>query len=155
MKYAQTIGGTAAAIFVLSSSVLAQQSQFGTAQEARSMLDRAVIAVKADKAAALASVNSGQGGFKDRDLYPFCFNLSDGKFVAGLKQLLGTDARSLKDASGKVFGPELYAAAQKPEGQISEVSYLWPRPGGEQAPVAKVTFVTRAGDLGCGVGYYK
>jgi hypothetical protein len=27
--------------------------------------------------------------------------------------------------TGKVFGPELYAAAQKPEGQISEVGYMF------------------------------
>jgi hypothetical protein len=54
-----------------------------------------------------------------------------------------------------VFGPELYADAQKPEGQISEVSYMFPRPGADQTPVPKVTFVTKAGDLGCGVGYYK
>ena len=82
----------------------------------------------------------------------------DGKFVAvgpNAKRLLGTDIRALKDASGKVYGLELYAAAQKPEGQISEVSYMFTRPGADMTPVPKVTFVTKAGDLGCGVGYYK
>jgi hypothetical protein len=54
-----------------------------------------------------------------------------------------------------LFGPELYAAAKKPEGEITEVSYMWPRPGADKTPVAKVSFVTHAGDLGCGVGYYK
>ena len=32
---------------------------------------------------------------------------------------------------------------------------VWPRPGPDKTPVAKVSFVTKAGDLGCGVGYYK
>jgi signal transduction histidine kinase len=95
----------------------------------------------------------------DRDLYPFCFNLSDGKNIAvaspNSKQVLGTDVRTIKDPAGKVFGPELYAAAQKPEGEITEVNYMWLRPSSNKAPVAKMTFVTKAGVPGCGVGYYK
>ena len=143
----------AAAVLTLSPAAFAQQG--GTAQEARVMLDKAIAAVKSDRDVALAMFNKGEGGFKDRDLYPFCFNLNDGRFVAAIKQLLGTDTRALKDPSGKMFGLELYAAAQKPEGQITEVSYMFPRPGADNVPVAKVSFVTRAGDLGCGVGYYK
>jgi len=50
---------------------------------------------------------------------------------------------------------ELYAVAQKPEGQITEVSYMFPRPGADKTPVPKVTFVTKVSDLGCAVGYYK
>jgi hypothetical protein len=49
----------------------------------------------------------------------------------------------------------MYTAAQKPEGEITEVSYLFPRPGADATPVRKVSFVTKVGDLGCGVGYYK
>jgi hypothetical protein len=37
---------------------------------------------------------------------------------------------------------------------ITEVSYMFPRPGSD-TPVPKVSFVTRVGDEGCGVGYYK
>ena len=32
---------------------------------------------------------------------------------ANSKEVLGMDVRTIKDATGKVFGPELYAAAQK------------------------------------------
>jgi hypothetical protein len=121
------------------------------------MLVKAVAAVKADKTKALDMFNKGEGGFLDRDLYPFCFNISDGKLVANsnVKQLLGTDTRTTKDPTGKAYGLELYAAVQKPEGQITEVSYMLSRPGANTTPVQKVSFVTRAGDLGCGVGYYK
>jgi hypothetical protein len=150
------IGAISAATLMLSpAAAVAQQGQFGTAQEARAMLDKAVIALTADKAAALAMFNKGEGGFKDRDLYPFCFNLSDGKFVAAVKTLVGSDVRALKDPTGKVFGPELYAAAQNSVGQVTEVSYMFPRPGADTTPVPKVTFITKASDLGCGVGYYK
>lgn len=146
------------AALTLSAAAFAQQGQFGTAQEAGAMLNKAITAVKADKAKALDMFNSGEGGFLDRDLYPFCFNASDGKFVAvgpNAKQLLGTDVKALKDPTGKPYGLDLYAAAQKPQGQIAEVTYMFTRPGTDRTPVPKVTFVTKAGDLGCGVGYYR
>ena len=106
------IGALASLAMALSTAAFAQ-AQFGTAAEAKAMLEKAVTAVKADKEKALSMFNKGEGGFKDRDLYPFCFNLTDGKFVAAVKTLLGTDVKALKDPTGKVFGPELYAAAQK------------------------------------------
>jgi hypothetical protein len=97
----------------------------------------------------------GEGGFKDRDLYPFYANLSDGKVLATqAKTLIGTDGRTLKDKAGKAFGQELFDAGQKPEGTISEVNYMFPRPG-ETEPAQKVSFVTKVGDIYCGVGYYK
>jgi hypothetical protein len=43
------------------------------------MLEKTVAAVKADKTKALDTINKREGGFLDRDLYPFCFNISDGK----------------------------------------------------------------------------
>ena len=123
------------------------------------MLTKTVSALKADKAKTLDLINEGKDGFLDRDLYPFCFNLSDGKSVSvaspNSKQTLGMDVRTIKDPTGKVIGQDLYAAAQKPEGQITEVSYMFPKPSADATPVAKVSFVTKVGDLGCGVGYYK
>jgi hypothetical protein len=152
------IASASAALLALSTTAFAQQ--YGTADEAKAMLMKAVAAVKADKAKALDMFNKGEGGFLDRDLYVFCGNLSDGKLIAvgsnNAKQLLGTDARTLKDSTGKAFGAEIYAAYQKPEGQITEVSYMFPRPGADKTPVPKVSLVTRVSDdLGCGVGYYK
>jgi signal transduction histidine kinase len=123
------------------------------------MLEKTVAAIKADKAKTLDQINKGENGFLMGDIYPFCFNLSDGISAAvaspNSKQVLGKDVRTIKDPTGMALGPELYAAAQKPEGQITEVSYMWPRTGSDKTPVAKVSFVTKAGDLGCGVGYYK
>ena len=115
---------------------------------------------KADKQKTLDLINEGEGGgFLDRDLYVFCANASDGKTVAlgnsNARQLVGADTRTLKDVNGKPFGQELYDGYQKPEGQITEVRYMFVRPGPDKTPVPKVSFVTRVGDLGCGVGYYK
>ena len=150
------IATAVATLLTSAPTAFAQQGQLGTAQEARAMLDKAVAAVKADQAVALAMFNKGEGGFKDRDLYPFCFRVSDGRGVAGpVAVAAGVDTRTLKDPTGNAFGLELYAAAQKPEGQVTEVSYMFPKPGTTAPAVQKVSYVTRAGDLGCGVGYYK
>jgi signal transduction histidine kinase len=151
------IGVSSVGFLMLSSIVFAQESRFGTADEAKAMLLKAVAAVKADKEVALAMFNKGEGGFRDRDLYPFCFRLADGKYVANpaLAVTAGTNTHTLKDPTGKVFGEELYAGAEKPEGQVTEVNYMFPKPGTTAPAVSKVSFVTRVGDLGCGVGYYK
>ena len=152
------IAAASAAVLTLSATAFA--ADHGTADEAKAMLMKAVAALKADKAKTLDLIDKGEGGFLDHDLYPFCSNVSDGKTVAVgnsnvAKQVMGLDARTLKDVTGKAFGQELYDAYQKPEGQITEVSYMWVRPGPDKTPVPKVSFATRVGDLGCGVGYYK
>jgi signal transduction histidine kinase len=139
-----------AALVVMSLAGVARAGDFGTAAEARAMLDKAVAALKADKAGALSQFTKGEGGFKDRDLYPFCGG-PDGKFTAHPK-LVGQSLKELKDKAGKALGAEMYQVAQ--EGKVAEVAYMWPRPGSTD-PVAKVSFVTKVGDQVCAVGYYK
>jgi signal transduction histidine kinase len=129
---------------------IARAGEFGTSAEARAMLEKAVAAVKADKAGALAKFAKGEGGFKDRDLYPFCGG-PDGNFTAH-PSLTGKSLKGLKDKAGKALGEEMYKVAA--EGKISEVAYMWPRPG-QTEPVQKVSFVTKVGDQVCAVGYYK
>ena len=140
----------AAAALAAPGLALAQQAQVGTAAEARAMLDKAAAAVRADKAKALEAFNAGTGGFKDRDLYPFCGG-PDGNFTAH-PSLAGKSLKELKDKAGKALGEDIYATAK--EGQIGEVSYMWPRPGNTDS-VQKVSYVTKIGDQVCAVGYYK
>ena len=147
--------GALVCTIALASAAFAQ-AQYGTAAEAKAMLEKAIAAVKTDKDKALAMFNKGEGGFKDRDLQPFCFNISDGKILASTNPnivALGTDVRTLKDKSGKVFGAMVYDAAQ--QDKITETgTYVFPRPG-QTDPTTKVSFVSRIGDIGCGVGYFK
>ncbi|MEO5345184.1 MAG: cache domain-containing protein [Magnetococcus sp. YQC-9] len=130
--------------------VSAHAAEFGTADEAKAMLEKAVAAVKADKAKALEMFTKGEGGFKDRDLYPGCGDAA-GNFTAH-PTLVGKSLKELKDKNGKALGAEMYGVAQ--EGKISEVNYMWPRPGTTD-PVQKISFVTKVGDQVCYVGYYK
>ncbi len=148
MKRITMFATLAALVLTISAPVYA--GNFGTADEAKAMLERAATALKADKAGALAKFTKGEGGFKDRDLYPFCGG-PDGNFTAHPK-LVGKSLKDLKDKAGKNLGQEIYAVAK--EGEIGQVSYMWPRPDSTE-PVQKVSFVTKVGDQVCAVGYYK
>ena len=129
------------------------QGQFGNAAEAKAMLEKAVAELKSNEGAALAKFNKGEGGFKDRDLYVFCYDMASAKFTAHVNQsLLGTDVKALKEKDGSALGEKVFNAT-KP-GTISTVSYNFPKPGTTE-PVAKESYVTQVGNQGCGVGYYK
>jgi hypothetical protein len=152
------IAAASAAVIGLLPAALAQQTG-GTLAEAKAMLLRAVAAVRADRTKALEMFNRGEGGFR-RDLYVFCANASDGTLVAignpNLREALGMDIRAGQNSTGEAFGEEIYAAIQKPEGQITEVSYEAVKPGAADTLAQKVTLVARAdAAVRCGVGYYE
>ena len=140
-----------AAVLVFLTAALARSADYGTAEEARATLDKAVAAVKADKAKALDMFNKGEGGFKDRDLYVFCANASDGVMTAHPTHK-GEQLADIKGKKGFPLGQEMMNNAT--EGKVSEVTYWWPRPGSDK-PLEKTSFYTKVGDQICGVGYYK
>ena len=125
-------------------------SEYGTAEEARTMLQKAIAALKNDEAKALAAFNNKESEFRDRDLYVFCGG-PDGKLTAH-PRTKGKTLRGFKDSTGKTVGEEMYMVAK--EGTISEVVYLYPRHRGEE-PREKITLITKVRDQICGVGYYK
>ena len=141
---------------LVSIGVFAIAQTSGTAAEAKAMFDRAIAALKANEAAALAAFNDKNNkDYHDRDLYVFCYNMTDGKFTAHANPaLMGTDVRALKvgdDSLGQRIFDTIKNAA---EGAVSTVDYKFPKPGTTE-PVAKQSYVTRIGNEGCGVGYYK
>ncbi len=125
-------------------------SDYGTPEEAEAMLQRAVEAVEADQDAALAAFAAGEADFKEKDLYVYCGG-PDGNFTAH-PSLVGKSLKELKDKAGNPLGEEIYASATA--GEVTEVAYMWPRPG-EEEPVEKVAYVTMVNDQICAVGYYK
>jgi len=146
------IGSVTAAAVIFSVSAFAQKADFGTVAEARAMLDKVVAAMKADKVTTLAQINKGEGGFKDRDLYAVCSG-PDGKIAAHPDQSrVGLQQKDNKDSTGKPYGLEILAAT---EGKVSEVTYMFPRPGADRTPRQKTSLVTKTGDYICLVGYYK
>jgi hypothetical protein len=144
------------ALVLLWSAASVSAQQLGTAEEARAMLDRAIGALKSNEATALSEFNDPNNQeFHDRDLYVFCYNLSDGKITAyESPALLNIDVRSLA-LKDDLIGKRAYEAVQNSlEGKVTTIDYNFPKPGTTE-PVPKQTLETRIGDQGCGVTYYK
>src|SRR5438876_144573 len=95
---------------LLTPAVSVQAAQFGTAEEAKAMLNKAVAAVQEDKAKALDMFNKGEGGFKDRDLYVFCANASDG-IVTAHPTMKGKQLRDILGKKGFPLGQEMMQKA--------------------------------------------
>ena len=142
-----------AAALLGAGATFAHAQQFGTEAEAKAMLNRAVAEMKKDETAAIAKFADKENkDFRDRDLYVFCWRMSDAFVTAHPNpQVAGTDMRNLK-VKDDPLGQRLHDAAK--EGTVSSVSYNFPKPGTTE-PVPKESFVTRIGGQSCAVGYYK
>ena len=99
---AVAVGQAALLVVFTPTSDPAAQAQFGTEKEAKAMLEKAVTALKENKEKALEMFNKGEGGFKDRDLYVWCANASDGIVTA---QPYMNRGKQLRDIKGKHGAP--------------------------------------------------
>ena len=143
-------------VALLLTCTFAGAQQSGTGAEAKAMLERAIAALNSNEATALSEMNDKNNTqFYDRDLYVFCVTMADGKLTTTANpKLIGTDARTLK-AGDDPFGQRIYDTMKSTApGTIATVDYKFPKPGTTEY-LPKQSFVTRVGDQGCGVGYYK
>jgi signal transduction histidine kinase len=152
----KSLRGALAALVLGCSIKLVFAQQFASAEEARAMLDRAIAALKSNEHTALSEFNDQNNKqFHDRDLYVFCFNMSDGRVTSySAPFLIGTDVRTLalvNDPIGQRAYDSVRAVA---EGKIAILQYKLPKPGTLE-PATKLSFETRIGDQGCGVTYYE
>jgi cytochrome c len=143
-----------ATLSLVLSTALASAQQFGTAEEARAMLDRAVAALKSDEATALREISDANNkNFHDRDLYVSCFNTSDGKFTAFPSLgMIGVDVRTFNLGDDPIGQRAFDAIQGTPEGSVVTMDYNSQRSG---KPALKQTLETRIGNESCGVAYYK
>jgi hypothetical protein len=151
----KSLFGLGIAALILSVAPVSGQ-QLGTLEQARAMLDRAIDALKSNEAAALSEFNDPNNKqFHERDLYVFCYDMTDGKITAyESPALLNVDVRTLALKDDPI-GKRAYEALQNaPEGNIVTIDYKFPKPGTTE-PVSKQTLETRVGNQGCGVTYYK
>jgi hypothetical protein len=143
---------SAIAISWLLPAVPLAAAEYGTPAEAKAMLEKAVAAVKADKPKALAMFTKGEGGFKDRDLYPYCGG-PDGNFTAH-PTLVGKSLKDLKDKAGKPLGRGSLRQAAK-DGSISRGGLRLAASGSDRPSGEGCLTSPRLGDQVCAVGYYK
>src|SRR5690349_3697037 len=116
---------TASMLLLLWTVASVSAQQLGTAEHARAMFDRAISALKSNEATALSEFNDPNNKqFHDRDLYVFCYNMSDGKITAyESPALLNIDVRTLALKDDPI-GQRAYQAVQNvPEGSVITIDY--------------------------------
>lgn len=129
-------------------------AEYGTAQEAKTLLLKAISHVSAvGEEKAFKDFNDPKGAFVDRDLYVFC---NDGKGLitanGGNAALIGKNLFSARDPDGRQFMKEM-ADVVKAHGE-GEVGYRWTNPVTKTLQ-KKLSFVkSTSGDAFCGVGIY-
>ena len=130
--------------------------RFASADDGKTMLERAVTALKADPAAALKQFNDEKNKqFRDRDLFVFCFGLPDGNFTAFQSPvMLGTDVRELKYQDEPIGQNAYDAVASAAEEDFVTIEYNFPKPGTKTA-ATKQSLEARIGKQACGVTYFK
>ena len=113
------------------STTLVFAQQLGTAKDARAMLDRATAALKSNEHTALSQFNDQNNRqFHDRDLYVFCFNMSDGKVTSySAPFLIGADVRTLTLVNDPIGQKAYDTVRNAPEGKIAILQYKMPKPG--------------------------
>ena len=155
----ETTTKTGALVFLLAgfgSFSVVHAEQFGTAEEARAMLDRAIAALNANQARALSEFNNTKNTqLHDRDLYISCYDIADGKFTAfPSRAMIGADIREMKLQNNCVGQRAYDAIKSSAEGSIATMEYNFPKPGADK-PAPKESLSVRIGNQVCGVSYYK
>ena len=145
-----------AALILGWSTTLVFGQQLGTAKDARAMLDRAIAALKSNEHTALSQFNDQNNKqFHDRDLYVFCFDMSDGKVTSySAPFLICADVRTLTLVNDPIGQRAYDTVRNAAEGKVAVLQYKMAKPGTIE-PATKLSFETRIGNQGCGVTYYE
>jgi cytochrome c len=150
MNYARKLIVSAALVIVSVVPGLTQQR--GTLEQAKVLCDRAVLHMEqVGPENAIKDFNDPIGGFVDHDLFVIVY---DPKSIirSGVPALVGKDARSLTDVTGKEFGKEIIAAAHKHDG--SWVEYYMTNPNTKKVEL-KTSYIRLVGAYVVFVGAYK
>lgn len=129
-------------------------AELGTRDEAQAMANRAVALIAASGKEAFGKFEDANGGFKDRDLYVFVYDLNGVNLSHGAnKALIGKNLREMKDVDGKLLIDEMIKlVSAKDEGWVD---YKWQNPVSKKIE-DKSSFVKKAGnDMFVGVGVYR
>jgi signal transduction histidine kinase len=130
------------------------QGQFGTAEEAKALMEKAVTYLKVNgKDKAFEAFNNKKGDFVNKDLYIFILDLN-GKILShgANEKLIGRDMMATKDKTGQLFIKKMVDLAN--EKGKGEVEYYWDNPVTKQVAL-KVSILEKVDDVIVACGYYK
>ena len=126
----------------------------GTEVEAKVLLGRAVNLMKVDEVVALTMMTTPNGGFRQKDLYPFC--LHDSGVMVSHPYLLGSSLRNYVSDDGIKVGETFIKKAK--EGKVDKITYIQPVfMDGKltQEKAKKTSLFTRVGKYVCASGFYQ
>jgi cytochrome c len=140
------------AVLLIAAIVPSMAQENGTPEQAHALADRALLHMQqAGPEAAIKDFNDPKGGYIDRDLFVIVYDPS-GTIMTGVPALIGKNARSLTDVTGKEFGKEIIEAAHTKDG--SWVEYHMTNPATKKVEL-KTSYVRRYNDYVVFVGAYK
>ena len=131
-----------------------QAAEFGSRDEAKAMVERAVVFVTANgKDKALAEFSNPKGLFIDRDLYLISYGLDGTRLSHPYNsKLIGKSALDAVDFDGKPYGKEIIDTANtKGSGWVD---YKFTDPTTKKLS-DKTTYVLKAGDIIIACGVYR
>lgn len=140
------------AMFIIVSMVPGAAQDRGTPEQAQALCDRALLHMhEVGPEAAIKDFNDPKAGYVDHDLFVIVYD-PNGKIMTGVPALIGKDAHSLTDVTGKEFGKEIINAARTKDG--SWVEYHMTNPTTKKVEV-KTSYIRRFDDYVIFVGAYK
>jgi cytochrome c len=136
------------AVFIVPS--VAQER--GTPEQAQALCDRALNHMKeVGPETAIKDFNDPNGGYIDHDLFVIVYD-PNATIMTGVPALIGKNARSLTDVTGKEFGKDIIEAAHNKDG--SWVEYHMTNPTTKKVEL-KTSYIRKFGDYVVFVGAYK
>jgi cytochrome c len=145
---------TVATSALLLGAGLAFAAERGSQEEAKALLDKAIGHVdNVGTEKAYADFSRADGGYVDRDLYVYCFDM-EGKALAhgGNPALIGKNLMEMKDPDGvQPVKESIRILGGASDGVLD---FKWPNPISKKIE-AKSAFISKAKNDWCGVGYYK
>jgi len=142
------------AALLLAAAVPGAAQERGTPQQAQALTDRAVLHMReVGPETAIKDFNDPKGSYVDRDLFVIVYD-PDGiaKASALIPVLIGKNAKSLTDVTGKEFGKEIINAARTKDG--SWVEYHMTDPATKKVE-KKTSYIRRFDDYVVFVGAYE
>ncbi len=100
---------------------------------------------------AIKDFNDPKGGYIDHDLFVIVYD-PNATIMTGVPALIGKNARSLTDVTGKEFGKDIIDAAHNKDG--SWVEYHMTNPTTKKVEL-KSSYIRKFGDYVVFVGAYK
>jgi hypothetical protein len=140
------------AVLLIAAIVPGMAQESGTPEQAQALADRALLHMQqVGPEAAIKDFNDPKGGYIDRDLFVIVYD-PGGTIMTGVPALIGKNASSLTDVTGKEFGKEIIEAAHTKDG--SWVEYHMTNPATKKVEL-KTSYVRRYKDYVVFVGAYK